>query len=89
MMLFGLIAVAMTFYFLFLKGESIPTLLLILLFSVIGMGGSYTVAWYGIRINTFPTPDPSHLWPANHGDGVISRCARMSVGFSLYPSNAS
>ncbi len=27
--------------------------LLVLLFSVIGMGGSYAVAWYGIRINTY------------------------------------
>ncbi len=29
-----------------------PKILLILLFSVIGMAGSYSVAWYGIRINT-------------------------------------
>jgi K(+)-stimulated pyrophosphate-energized sodium pump len=29
------------------------TVLLVLLFSVVGMGGSYAVAWYGIRVNTF------------------------------------
>lgn len=29
------------------------TLLLVLLFSVVGMGGSYIVAWYGIRVNTY------------------------------------
>jgi K(+)-stimulated pyrophosphate-energized sodium pump len=29
------------------------TLLLVLLFSVVGMGGSYAVAWYGIRVNTY------------------------------------
>ena len=28
-------------------------LLIILLFSVIGIGGSYGVAWFGIRVNTF------------------------------------
>src|SRR5207247_1211817 len=27
--------------------------LLVLLFSVVGMGGSYAVAWYGIRVNTY------------------------------------
>src|SRR5262249_21340674 len=29
------------------------TLPIILLFSVIGMAGSYGVAWFGIRVNTF------------------------------------
>jgi len=53
LMLFAFIALAMTVYFLFLKGETVPTLLLVLLFAIIGMGGSYAVAWYGIRINTF------------------------------------
>src|SRR5512139_4317443 len=36
-MLFIFIAVCMAFYFLALKGEGIPTLLLVLLFSVVGM----------------------------------------------------
>jgi K(+)-stimulated pyrophosphate-energized sodium pump len=53
LMLFAFIAVAMAFYFLVMKGEQVPVLAQILLFSVIGMGGSYTVAWYGIRVNTF------------------------------------
>src|SRR5262249_12896680 len=29
------------------------TVLLVLLFSIIGMAGSYVVAWYGIRVNTW------------------------------------
>lgn len=33
--------------------EPLPKLLLVLLFSVVGMGGSYWVAWYGIRVNTW------------------------------------
>ena len=27
--------------------------MIILLFSLVGIGGSYGVAWFGIRINTF------------------------------------
>ncbi len=53
LMLFAFIASAMAFYFLALKGQSAGTLSLVLLFSVIGMLGSYVVAWYGIRINTY------------------------------------
>ncbi|HEV3081964.1 MAG TPA: sodium-translocating pyrophosphatase [Gemmataceae bacterium] len=57
LLLFAIIACAMTYYFLGLKlglsGQSVQTVLLVLLFSVVGMGGSYAVAWYGIRINTY------------------------------------
>lgn len=53
LMLFALIASAMTYYFMVLQGESLGTALLVLLFSVVGMGGSYWVAWYGIRVNTY------------------------------------
>jgi len=53
LMLFAIIAVAMTYYFMALQGQSAETALLVLLFSVVGMGGSYAVAWYGIRVNTY------------------------------------
>jgi K(+)-stimulated pyrophosphate-energized sodium pump len=53
LLLFALIAAAMTYYFLALVGETINTVLLVLLFSIIGMGGSYWVAYYGIRVNTY------------------------------------
>ena len=53
MMLFAIIGCAMAFYFLQLKQEPPTTLMLVLLFSLVGMGGSYAVAWYGIRINTY------------------------------------
>jgi K(+)-stimulated pyrophosphate-energized sodium pump len=33
--------------------HTMETILLVLLFSIVGMGGSYLVAWYGIRVNTF------------------------------------
>ncbi|HNX68938.1 MAG TPA: sodium-translocating pyrophosphatase [Candidatus Omnitrophota bacterium] len=51
--LFAIIACAMSYYFLGLKHEPITTLGLVLLFSVIGMGGSALVAYYGIRVNTY------------------------------------
>jgi K(+)-stimulated pyrophosphate-energized sodium pump len=52
-LLFALIAAAMAYYFLFLKGESVVTLGLVLLFSIVGIIGSFWVAWYGIRVNTY------------------------------------
>jgi len=33
--------------------EPVLKLIYVLLFAVVGMGGSYAVAWYGIRINTY------------------------------------
>jgi Na+/H+-translocating membrane pyrophosphatase len=52
-MLFVLIGAAMTYYFIGLKGEPPKTAALVLLFSIVGMAGSYAVAWYGIRLNTY------------------------------------
>jgi K(+)-stimulated pyrophosphate-energized sodium pump len=45
------IGVVIIFYF-WLTGLEFSKILVILLFSLIGMGGSFGVAWYGIRINT-------------------------------------
>ncbi len=53
LMLFAIIASAMLYYFMVLQQEPLETALLVLFFSVVGMFGSYAVAWYGIRINTY------------------------------------
>jgi K(+)-stimulated pyrophosphate-energized sodium pump len=53
LMLFALIGSAMAYYFIGLKKEPVQTALIVLLFSIIGMAGSYAVAWYGIRVNTY------------------------------------
>src|ERR1043165_3319093 len=53
LMLFAIIAMAMCYYFLALKHETVQTLIYVLAFSVVGMAGSYAVAWYGIRVNTW------------------------------------
>jgi Na+/H+-translocating membrane pyrophosphatase len=52
-MLFVIIGGAMTYYVIGLKGEPPKTAMLVLLFSIVGMAGSYAVAWYGIRLNTY------------------------------------
>jgi K(+)-stimulated pyrophosphate-energized sodium pump len=59
LMLFAFIATAIAFYFYLEKkpehsaGHTLETIGLVLLFAVVGMGGSYAVAWYGIRVNTY------------------------------------
>jgi K(+)-stimulated pyrophosphate-energized sodium pump len=47
------IGVIMVLYFGFLLHFEASRVIIILLFSLIGIGGSYGVAWFGIRINTF------------------------------------
>jgi K(+)-stimulated pyrophosphate-energized sodium pump len=57
LILWAFIAVVIALYFGWLApvpGKSVGvTLPIILLFSLIGIGGSYGVAWFGIRVNTF------------------------------------
>src|SRR5262245_28808480 len=47
------IGVIMVFYFGVLQHYDAVKVVIILLFSLIGIGGSYGVAWFGIRVNTF------------------------------------
>jgi K(+)-stimulated pyrophosphate-energized sodium pump len=47
------IGVIMVFYFGVLQHFSPMKVIIILLFSLLGIGGSYGVAWFGIRVNTF------------------------------------
>ncbi len=84
-LLFCFIAAAMAFYFLALKGEGLPTLLLVLLFSIVGMGGSYAVAWYGIRINTYANARTAFASLAGKPWDVVNIPLRsgMSVGLFL------
>jgi K(+)-stimulated pyrophosphate-energized sodium pump len=57
MLLWVFIAIIIAVYFGLLKpvpGKSVAlTLPIILLFSIVGIAGSYGVAWFGIRVNTF------------------------------------
>src|SRR5262249_8467896 len=47
------IGVIMVFYFGFLEKLEPFRVVIILIFSLIGIAGSYGVAWFGIRVNTF------------------------------------
>ena len=51
LVLLGFIGTVIVVYFL-LTGLELSKIAIILLFSLIGMAGSYGVAWFGIRINT-------------------------------------
>lgn len=51
--LFAFIGCCIAFYFGFLQKTPIGGVLFILMWTVIGILGSYSVAWYGIRMNTF------------------------------------
>ncbi len=53
MLLEAFIAVIIVFYFGFLQGFEAYKVLIILAFSVIGIGGSFSVAAFGMRVNTF------------------------------------
>ncbi|MGC9945986.1 MAG: sodium-translocating pyrophosphatase, partial [Bryobacteraceae bacterium] len=47
------IGVIIVFYFGFLQGRPAFEVAVILLFSIVGIGGSYSVAAFGMRVNTF------------------------------------
>jgi K(+)-stimulated pyrophosphate-energized sodium pump len=47
------IGAAIIFYFGFLQNFELYRVAIILIFSLIGIAGSYSVAWFGIRVNTF------------------------------------
>src|SRR5436309_4974529 len=47
------IGIVMFVYFYTLRGYDLGKVITILIFSLIGIGGSYGVAWFGIRVNTF------------------------------------
>jgi K(+)-stimulated pyrophosphate-energized sodium pump len=47
------IGIIMIFYFGVLRSYGLTRTAIIIIFSLIGIGGSYGVAWFGIRVNTF------------------------------------
>ncbi|HUJ28248.1 MAG TPA: sodium-translocating pyrophosphatase [Myxococcales bacterium] len=51
--LWAFIAVIMVVYFGWLRSFDAAKVIIIVIFSVLGIAGSYGVAWFGIRVNTF------------------------------------
>jgi K(+)-stimulated pyrophosphate-energized sodium pump len=84
LVLFAFIGAVIVIYFRVTELEW-PKIALILLFSLIGMGGSYGVAWFGIRINTLANSRTAFAslrgkaWPVSD----IPLRAGMSVGMML------
>src|ERR1700746_3656708 len=89
LLLWAFIAIVIVLYFGWLHpipGKPIPNaVLIILVFSLLGMAGSYSVAWFGIRVNTFANSRTAFAalrgkpYPINH----IPLEAGMSVGMML------
>jgi K(+)-stimulated pyrophosphate-energized sodium pump len=79
------IGTIMVVYFGFLQHYPVAKVVTIIVFSLIGIGGSYCVAWFGIRVNTFANsrsafaslrgkPYPTYAIPLQAG---------MSIGMLL------
>jgi len=79
------IGVIMIFYFAILREFSSFKVAVILLFSLIGIGGSYGVAWFGIRINTFANSRTAYasLKGKPYPIYAIPLKAGMSIGMLL------
>lgn len=85
MVLWGFIAAVIIVYYGFLIELAWGRVAIVIAFSLIGMAGSYSVAWFGIRVNTFANsrvafaslsgkPLPMHRIPMRSG---------MSIGMVL------
>lgn len=83
--LWVLIAVCMVYYFLVLQRAPFGNVIIILLCSILGILGSYGVAWFGIRINT--QANSRAAFSALKGNSLatlmISLRSGMSVGMLL------
>ena len=85
LILLGIVAVAIFYYFFGLSHMSLPKVLMVLLWTVIGIAGSYGVAWFGIRINTLANSRTSFASLKKYPWEVTSIPLRsgMSVGVLL------
>ncbi|PLW99801.1 MAG: sodium-translocating pyrophosphatase, partial [Marinilabiliales bacterium] len=83
--LFAIIGLAIFYYFFGLTHMEIPKVMLVLTWSVLGILGSYGVAWFGIRINTLANARTSFAALRSKPWNVVSipLQAGMSVGVVL------
>ncbi|MEL4357260.1 MULTISPECIES: sodium-translocating pyrophosphatase [unclassified Luteococcus] len=85
MLLWAFIATVIFVYFLFLMHMPLWRVLVVLLFSLIGMAGSFGIAWFGIRVNTFANSRSAHASLAGKPFPTFDIPMRsgMSVGMVL------
>ena len=80
-----LIAICIIYYFVGLQGNTIGAVIIILFCSVMGILGSYGVAWFGIRINTVANSRAAFASLSGNPLSMVNICLRsgMSVGLLL------
>jgi len=79
--LWALIAVCMVAYFGFLQHNTMGHVLVILLASILGILGSYGVAWFGIKINTISNSRTA--FSALKGNAFATLCIPLRSGMSI------
>lgn len=79
------IAVCIFYYFFFLNQTPLPMVMNILLWSVLGILGSFSVAWFGMRINTYANARTAFASLKGKAFPVMSLPLRsgMSIGVLL------
>ncbi len=80
-----LIAACIVYYFAGLQATPMDSVLIILFCSIMGILGSYGVAWFGIRINTVANSRAAFASLKGKPVGLVDICLRsgMSVGLLL------
>ena len=80
-----LIAICIVYYFYVLQGKVISDIIIILVCSIVGILGSYSVAWFGIRINTVANSRAAFASLSGDPLNIVNICLRsgMSVGLLL------
>ncbi len=76
-----LIAVCMIYYFKFLQEKDFGSVAVILASSILGILGSYGVAWFGIRINT--TANSRAAFAALKGNSLKTLFIPLQAGMSI------
>jgi K(+)-stimulated pyrophosphate-energized sodium pump len=83
--LWVLIAACIVYYFGALQGKILSDIIIILICSILGILGSYSVAWFGIRINTVANSRAAFASLSGKPLNIVNICLRsgMSVGLLL------
>jgi K(+)-stimulated pyrophosphate-energized sodium pump len=79
--LWVLIAICMVYYFKGLQGKDLGSVVVILASSILGILGSYGVAWFGIRINT--TANSRAAFASLRGDSLKTLFIPLQAGMSI------
>jgi len=81
LLLWSFIAVVMLVYFGVLMHDPAARVIIILAFSVLGMAGSYIVAWFGIRVNTLA--NSRSAWASLGGNPYRAFSVPLKAGMSI------